>query len=147
MVGLCVSLSSSSDNADDMASPVPVILNKVITNELSDTSSLKGMDSEVRRYMAQWNLRGVSLSVMRNDSLLYAKGYGWADTEAGEEMQPNMIMRVASVSKLLTATGIMVLKERGLLSLQDTVFGPRGILTDTSYTSVIRDPAYRKITV
>ncbi|MCI5990090.1 MAG: serine hydrolase domain-containing protein [Candidatus Cryptobacteroides sp.] len=147
LVGLCVSLSSSSDNADDMASPVPVILNKVITNELSDTSSLKGMDSEVRRYMAQWNLRGVSLSVMRNDSLLYAKGYGWADTEAGEEMQPNMIMRVASVSKLLTATGIMVLKERGLLSLQDTVFGPRGILTDTSYTSVIRDPAYRKITV
>ena len=56
MVGLCVSLSSSSDNADDMASPVPVILNKVITNELSDTSSLKGMDSEVRRYMAQGSL-------------------------------------------------------------------------------------------
>ncbi|MDD6252563.1 MAG: serine hydrolase [Bacteroidales bacterium] len=146
-VGLCVSLSSSSGNELVPEMLVPVRLNEVLTNDMSDTSSLSGMDAAIMRYMRQWNLRGTSLSIMRNDSLLYSKGYGWADAESGEPMEPPMIMRVASVSKLLTATGIMVLKERGLLSLQDTVFGPGGILQDTAYTSVIKDPAYKKITV
>lgn len=62
-------------------------------------------------------------------------------------MAPNNIMRVASVSKLLTATGIMMLQERGKLTLADTVFGPRGILNDSLYTSIIKDKNYYKITV
>ena len=57
-------------------------------------------------------------------SLLFCKGYGWADKEAGAEMSPACIMRVASVSKLLTATAIMKLQEAGRLHLKDTVFGP-----------------------
>lgn len=140
-----VSFSSSKEKSPE--STLVVRLNEVITNELSDTSDLAGMDTSIKRYMRQWNLRGVSLSVMRNDSLLYSKGYGWADEEKGIEMSPAYIMRVASVSKLLTATGIMVLQERGMLSLRDTVFGPGGILVDSSYACVIKDPNYKKITI
>jgi len=124
-----------------------VILNEYLTNELSDTSSLHGLDAKVRSYMRQWSIRGASLAVMRGDSLLYAKGYGWADCERCDSMTPVRLMRVASVSKLLTATGIMMLQERGLLSLKDTVFGEGGILTDPAYSSVMKDPAYGKITV
>ncbi len=61
---------------------------------------------------------------MRNDSLLFAKGYGEADTD--KKMGPGNILRMASVSKLVTAVGIMVLQERGLLSIKDHVFGPDG---------------------
>ena len=64
------------------------------------------------------------------------------------EMTPGHIMRVASVSKLITAAGIMKLQEEGLLHLSDTVFGPHGILSDTLYTAVIRNMKdYSKITV
>ncbi|MBR1871827.1 MAG: beta-lactamase family protein [Bacteroidales bacterium] len=96
-------------------------------------------------YMQQWQLKGLSLSVMRGDSLLYAKGYGWADEEKGEKMQPSHLLRIASVSKLVTAAGIMVLCEQGKLSLADTVFGPRGLLPE--YSGVIKDRNYYKITV
>ena len=134
-------------NAEEPWTKPTVNLNKTLTNELSDTSSLKHLDRDINIFMRKWGLRGVSLSVMRNDSLLFSKGYGWADEEAGEAMTPGHIMRVASVSKLLTATGIMVLCEQGKLKLKDQVFGADGILNDIDYINAINDKRYYKITV
>ena len=126
---------------------VPAVLNEVLTNEMSDTSSLARMDRAVEYYMQEWNIRGASLAIMRNDSLLYAKGYGWADEEKGVKMEPKTLMRLASVSKLITAAGIMKLQEEGRLSLDERVFGDDGILSDSTYTAAITDPGYYKITV
>ncbi len=124
-----------------------VYLNQTLTNELSDIEGLAGLDKKVDSYMRQWSLKGASLAVMRNDSLLYAKGYGWADEEEGLKMEPSHILRIASVSKLVTAAGIMVLQDRDSLCLADTVFGPSGILNDSLFMSVIKDRNYHKITV
>lgn len=126
---------------------IPNDLNTFLTNELSDTTDLARMDKDIERYMSQWNLLGVSLSIMRNDSLMYSKGYGWADKEENVRMSPGTILRVASVSKLVTATGIMLLKERGQISLDDKVFGPDGILCDSAYTKAIKDKRFFDITV
>lgn len=122
-------------------------LNAVLTNEMSDSLGLEKLDRDMSVFMKRWWIRGMSLSVTRGDSLLYAKGYGWADEEKGEKMSPGTIMRVASVSKLLTAAGIMKLRDEGRLSLSDKVFGPDGILRDTAYTRAIKDRNYYKITV
>ena len=56
---------------------------------------LVGLDKKVEKYMSQWSMKGASLAVMRNDSLLYAKGYGWADQEEGKKMEPSNILRMA----------------------------------------------------
>ena len=127
--------------------PERVYLNEVLSNDSSSFEELEGLDKKVRAYMRRWELKGASLAITRNDSLLYAKGYGWADQELDEEMQPSHIMRMASVSKLITAAGIMVLQDRDSLSIQDTVFGPSGILNDSLFNSVIKDKNYHKITV
>ena len=122
-------------------------LNATLTNEMSDTSDLAGMDRKVQNFMSKWNLQGASLTIMRNDSLVYSKGYGWADEKAGVKMSPGIILRMASVSKLVTAVGIMTLCERGDLSLDTKVFGPEGILCDSTYTAAIKDKNYYNITV
>lgn len=145
-----VLVASCSCNASSQKPPVrrdTVNLNKVLTNEMSDTADLKGMERRIRNYMQEWGLKGVSLAVMRGDSLYYAKGFGWADQEKGVEMGPGNIMRVASVSKLITAAGIMRLQEDGLLSIKDKVFGPEGILKDSTYLASISDNNYYRITV
>ncbi len=145
-----VLLSAYSARKDGEQPPAPQELprlNEVLTDSLSDIPALYGMDAEMEKFMKRWELRGVSLSVMRNDSLLYSKGYGWADEEAGVEMTPSHILRMASVSKLITATAIMKLKEEGQLSLNDKVFGENGILDDSLYNSVIRDRRIYNITV
>lgn len=132
-------------SAERESHPVPANLNVTLTNEMSDTSSLAGFDRMVKNYLTYWAIHGASLSVMRNDSLLFAKGYGEADS--GLEMQPGYILRMASVSKLVTAAGIMVLQDRGLLNIKDHVFGPDGILNDSTYNAAIKDTLYYRITV
>ena len=124
-----------------------VYLNDTLSNSMSEIPELEGMDKKVRSFMRQWQIKGASLAVMRNDSLLYAKGYGWADEGEGVGMEPSHILRMASVSKLITAAGIMVLQDRDSLSIKDTVFGPSGILDDPLFSDVIKDRNYYKITV
>ena len=115
-------------------------LNDRITNDLS---RLPAMDAVVDSFMNVWSLKGVSLSVMKNDSLVYARGYGRADNS--RPMTPGTLLRMASVSKLLTAVGIMKLQERGKLVLDSPVFGPFGILD--GYDKYISDDNYYLITV
>ena len=122
---------------------IPVDLNATLTNALSDTAALEGLDRQVRQYMQEWNLKGASLCIMRHDSLLYAKGYGIADKEV--RMSPTTLLRVASVSKLITATGIMLLQECGMLTLDDRVFAPGGALEE--FSGVIRDERIYDITI
>ena len=122
-------------------------LNDSIRNAMSDIPELEGLDSRMEKYIKRWQMKGASLAITRGDSLVYAKGYGWADEELGIPMEPGHILRMASVSKLITATGIMVLQDRDSLSIRDTVFGPRGILNDSIFTSLIRYRDYKKITI
>ena len=122
-----------------------VRLNQTVTNADSDIPELAGLDRKIKYYMRKWQFKGASLAITRGDSLVYAKGYGIADE--GVEMEPGNIMRMASVSKLLTAVGIMVLQDKGMLSIKDTVFGPSGILKDTLFSSIIKDKNHYKITV
>ena len=122
-------------------------LNKHLTNSQSDIDTLQAMDREIERYLKRWEINGASLAISRGDSLIYAKGYGYADVEKKEQMEPGHLLRVASVSKLLTAAGIMKLTEEHKVNLSDHVFGPSGILNDTAYTALIKDKRYFDITV
>lgn len=118
-----------------------------LTNRSSYYPPLNSLDSRIERFRSKWELKGLSLAVVRHDSLLYAKGYGWADKEAGVKMEPNSIMRIASASKLVTAAAIMKLAEEGKLSLDSKVFGPDGILSDPLYTDTVNDKRIFDITV
>lgn len=149
LAAIMLPLSSSSRDRErhEPARPKIISLNDSLTNEMSSIPGLEGMDNTIEKFLKRWEIKGASIAVMRNDSLLYAKGYGYADEEKGEMMEPGNILRMASVSKLITATGIMLLQEQGKLSLRDTVFGPRGILDDSLFTAAIREKAKFGITV
>ena len=128
-------------------SSLPPKLNLMLTNEMSEVQELAGLDRKMKNYLRKWFIKGGSLAIMRNDSLVYAKGYGWAEEEKEIPMEPGHIMRMASVSKLITAVGVMVLQDKGMLSIKDTVFGPSGILQGTQLDSLIKDKNCHKITV
>jgi CubicO group peptidase (beta-lactamase class C family) len=122
-------------------------LNSTLKNSMSQIEGLTGMDQEIKAYLNKWNIKGASLAIMRNDSLVYAKGYGWADKDAGVRMDVGHIMRVASVSKLITAIGIMVLQDQGKITIKDKVFGPTGVLYRTYMNSLAKDPLYKELTI
>ena len=147
----CTCSSCSSDKSQEKDSIYEASnrkhLNDTLTNTLSAQPELHAMDSIMQRYLKRWEIHGAQLAISRHDSLLYARGFGYADKDRKIPMEPSYIMRMASVSKLITATGIMKLRDMGKIRLSDKVFGPKGILNDTFYVNSIRDKRYFDITV
>ena len=64
---------------------------------------------------------GGALLVMKGDSIAYTKCIGLADLKTREEITPNTIFNLGSISKTFVANGILILEEEGRLSLSDQV--------------------------
>ncbi len=120
--------------------------NQVINNKDSELEITRKFDLLIQKFMDKWELKGASFALMKDDRLIYCKGYGYADVEQNIPMDVMHVFRIASVSKLITAVGIMKLQEEGKLHLNDIVFGPSGILNDSIF-SEIKDSRTKKITV
>ena len=71
--------------------------------------------------IAYRGLPGVAVGVVSGDELVWAEGFGYADLESGRPMTPDTRFRMASHSKLFTATAIMQLREAGRIRLDDPV--------------------------
>ena len=66
-------------------------------------------------------LPGVAIGVVADQDLVWATGFGFADVKAKTPMAPQTRFRMASHSKLFTATAVMQLREEGKLRLDDPV--------------------------
>jgi CubicO group peptidase (beta-lactamase class C family) len=64
-------------------------------------------------------LPGIVAGVVSGDDLVWAQGYGYADVESERPMETDTRFRMASHSKLFTATAIMQLREEGRVRLDD----------------------------
>jgi N-acyl-D-amino-acid deacylase len=80
--------------------------------------------------MAEHGVPGASLAVARDGKLLLARGYGWADVERREPVQPDSMFRIASLTKPLTAALVLRLAEQGEFGLDDRIVErlPRALL-------------------
>jgi CubicO group peptidase (beta-lactamase class C family) len=104
-----------------------------LANALSSGIEFNKSEQAVNYFMHRWTIEGASVAIAKDGRLIYARGFGYADTASHEETQPFNKFRIASISKLVTAVAIMKLREEGKLSLDSKVFGPAGILNDTAY--------------
>lgn len=89
---------------------------------------IMAVDNAVQTFMKKYNIPGGSLAVSKNDKLVYQKGYGYADVDKKEEVTPEHIFRLASVSKAYTGVAVLLLVQQAKLSLSDKVFGAGAIL-------------------
>ncbi|MCC6316560.1 MAG: beta-lactamase family protein [Gemmatimonadaceae bacterium] len=71
--------------------------------------------------IAYKGLPGVAVGVVADQDLVWSKGFGWADVKNRVPMTPATKFRMASHSKLFTATAIMQLREQGKVRLDDPV--------------------------
>ena len=110
------------------------------------------IDSALERAVREGQVAGASLLVLRDGRPMYERQFGWADREAQVRMDAKSIFRIASQSKAVTSTAIMMLVEEGRLGLGDAVsrYIPAfarttvAVKTDTGRTIV---PVRRQITI
>ena len=131
---------------------------------LSDASPESvGMSSErldrittmLEKAVSKGDVPGVVALVARNGKIVYYKAFGKSDSESGKELKRDDIFRIASQSKAITATAVMMLWEEGKFKLDDPIsnyipeFKNPKVLkdfhyADTTYTTV---PAASEITI
>ena len=86
-----------------------------------DPARLTRVDSALQRYVDEGRVAGAVALVMREGRVVYERAVGWADREGGRRMEPDAIFRIASQSKAITSTAIMMLVEEGKIGLTDPV--------------------------
>ena len=64
---------------------------------------------------------GAAVIVAKDGSVILRKAYGLADLELGVPGRPDMVFRIGSETKSFTAVAVMILVERGVLSLDDAI--------------------------
>jgi len=89
------------------------------------------VDLKISDWMTKYKMPGMSLAVSKDGKLVYAKGYGEANTETHEKVTTESQFRIASVSKLITSVGIMKLIEDGKIAMDQKIFGANGVLGTT----------------
>lgn len=108
------------------------------SNAMSD-ADLTLIDGKIKSYMSKHAIPGLSLAIAKDERLVYAEGYGYADASKGEKVSPRHLFRVASISKPITAVAVMDLVEHGKLDLDGHVFGSGAILGTTYGTKPYGD--------
>jgi CubicO group peptidase (beta-lactamase class C family) len=88
----------------------------------SANPKLTGYDELMNGFMRDHKPPGASLAVAYRGRLVYARGFGHADVEKKEAVQPNSLFRIASISKTFTSAAVLHLIEKGHLKLDDKVF-------------------------
>lgn len=116
-------------------------------------SRFEPLDQMMRTLLVDHHLPGATLSVSRNGRLLYSRGFGYQGVASGrarsffaEPMPADAAMRIASISKPITAVAVLQLVERGLLKLDQRVTTLLGRI-EVPETSPNFDPRWKDITV
>ncbi|MGH7498697.1 MAG: serine hydrolase domain-containing protein [Gemmatimonadales bacterium] len=86
------------------------------------------IDRFVRAEMARQRIPGMSVAVLRGDSVLLERGYGFANLELGVPASDSTVYQSGSIGKQFTAALVLMLVEQGRLHLADPItrFLPEG---------------------
>ena len=83
---------------------------------IPDPMSLDGLDDVVEQQLRRWTVPGAAVGLLRNGHV-ELRAYGVANLDVGWPVRSDMLFRVASISKVFTATLAMTAVDNGLLDL------------------------------
>lgn len=119
------------------------------------TERLKRIDRVIDSYVQKEQIAGAVVLVARHGKIVYHKAYGYDDTDTRTTLKKDAIVRIASQTKAVTSSAVMMLYEEGYFLLDDPVskyipaFASPQVLekfnpSDSSYTT---RPAKREISI
>jgi CubicO group peptidase (beta-lactamase class C family) len=95
------------------------------------------LESLVESVIDYKRIPGMSIAIVHDQKLVYAKGFGYLDAERQVEATPGTIYSICSISKLFTGLAVLQLRDAGKLDLDDRVakhlpwFAPEMVSAET----------------
>ena len=98
-----------------------ILLLSVARSPAQTPPDLASLDKVVLEELQQTNTPGAAVAIVQGDRVVMARGYGVANVETGEAVSADMLFRLGSTTKMLTATAVNTLVEEGRLKLDAPV--------------------------
>lgn len=84
-------------------------------------TTFDGFDIFMDTLMQKWHVPGMSVTVVKDDDVIYQQGFGYRDVENKQPVTPETIFAIGSSSKAFTAMGLAILADDGLLDLDQPI--------------------------
>ena len=97
---------------------------------------LQRVDLQLRKMMADWECPGMAVAIVKDDTVIFAKGYGVRELGKPELVDENTLFAVGSQTKAFTAAALAILVDEGKLKWDDPVvkYLPQFELSDPELT-------------
>ena len=93
-------------------------------NQTKDSDSqifYKSIDSLLQKSISDWNVPGLAVGIIADDTIFLSKGYGVIHVDKPLDVTDTTLFGIASLTKAFTATGIGIAQKQGLLSIYDPI--------------------------
>ena len=103
--------------------PACLLAVAVLAITVRDARAADGADQfdpvreRIAKGLVDTNLPSIAVAVARDGQIIWEQGFGWADRENRVPATEHTTYSLASISKPITATGLMVLRQRGKIDL------------------------------
>lgn len=97
---------------------------------------LQNIDQRIQNSISNGEVAGTVAIIAKNGVIGYHKAFGQADMANNKPMEKNSLFRIASMSKLVTVVGALILYEKGYFTMNTNL---KDILPEFSEMSVLKD--------
>jgi CubicO group peptidase (beta-lactamase class C family) len=97
---------------------VPSLLHSSVLAETFDSSAI---DSLAEKALKTWHVPGLAIGIVRNDRVIYLKGFGVKRLGSPDPVTPDTLFPIASCTKAFTTTAMAMLVDEGKLAWDDPV--------------------------
>jgi CubicO group peptidase (beta-lactamase class C family) len=82
---------------------------------------LSEIDAYAQKAQADWNIPGMAIAIVKDDKVIFAKGYGVRRIGQSEKVDENTLFAIASNSKAFTTAALAILADEGKIKWDDKV--------------------------
>src|SRR3712207_370547 len=97
-----------------------VMLVLTVTSIRAQNGLLQGLDEYVDKTVKAWDVPGLAIAVVKDDRIVFAKGYGFREFGKQAPVTDRTIFAVASTTKTFTAAALAMLGDEGKLKWDDS---------------------------
>ncbi len=94
---------------------------QLIYSQQAGEIDFKKLDKYIENAYKSWEIPGMSIAIVKDDKIVFSKGYGVRNIETGEPVDTNTLFGIASNTKAMTSAALAMLVDEGKISWDDKV--------------------------
>src|ERR1043165_672288 len=100
---------------------LPLALLAPLTIAQTTDARLKEIDEYAQKALRDWNIPGMAIAIVKDDKVIFAKGYGVRELGKPESVDEHTLFAIASNTKAFTASAVGILVDEGKIKWDDPV--------------------------